>query len=156
MSLTPGTCSPVRIQFLISTVLAYGKFGGWTSICDFRVLLLAEFILCFISCLHHTKIQHFVDFQPPTSGFTRVMTPYFSADVFLFTPFIFESFRAQEKLLLLAKQTSTRAATLEQVWNVSNNNQLYTFNIYINIYKICLTSTKLKYRNQTKFIKTIG
>ena len=55
--------------------------------CDSRVLILAESVLCFISCLRHTNIQHFADFQHPTFGFIRVMTLYFSADVFLFTPF---------------------------------------------------------------------
>ena len=32
----------------------------------------------------------------------------------------------------------------QQVWNVSNNNQLYTSNIYTNIHHICLTSEKTK------------
>ena len=86
--LTPGTCSPVQIKSLISTELAYENFWGRTSICDFKILLLAESISCFISCLRHTKIQYIADFQPPNFGFTRVMTLYFSADVFLFTPFI--------------------------------------------------------------------
>ena len=80
--LTLGTCSPVRIQFLISTVLAYGNFGGKIIICDLWVLFLAESILCFISRLRHKKIQHLANFEPQTCRFTRMMTLYSSADVF--------------------------------------------------------------------------
>ena len=39
---------------------------------------------------------------------------------------------------------------MKQVWNVSINSQLDTFNT--NRYHICFTSEKLKYRNLTKFI----
>ena len=44
---------------------------------------------------------------------------------------------------------------IKHVRNVSNNNQLDTFNIYTNIFDTCLTSEKFKYRNQTKSIKFI-
>ena len=39
----------------------------------------------------------------------------------------------------------------KQIWNVSNNSQIDTFYIYK--YHICLTSEKLKYRNQTKIVE---
>ena len=39
----------------------------------------------------------------------------------------------------------------KQVWNVSNNSQLDKFNIYR--YHICLTSEKLRYRNQTNLME---
>ena len=44
----------------------------------------------------------------------------------------------------------------KQVWNVLNNNQLNTFNVYMiykNIHHVC---EKLNYKNQTKFTELIG